>query len=211
MVRRRDAGMGSCAAIRAWHHSERAARHFKKTRTRMPVHRTVGVCHLQGVPTGAAEGAQWCLWPDPLDLPADLGGRSNRGPPRECCPGKHYQQAKDTLLIRQVVPLAAGGFPGRAEVGAGGASVRLGKIFWFASQPPAQWAESSRKLGFQTLGQMDATTAGDMALLRPEMPAPLPCGARKCEACAGGCQIWDAIPTATQPLIGNERQVAATL
>ena len=25
------------------------------------------------------------------------------------------------------------------------------------------------------------------------------------EACAGGCQVWDAITSATQPFIGNER------
>lgn len=137
-----------------------------------------------GVPTDAAAGVQFCLWPDPLDLPDDMGGRSNRGPPG----GK---QSK-ALLVRQVIPTSPG-------------VVRLGDIFWFAGEAPAQWAEASLKLGFKTRGQMDATTVGDMATLAPQLQAPLPCGPRKCEACVGGCQVWDAIPRAAQPFIGNER------
>jgi hypothetical protein len=135
---------------------------------------------------------QFCLWPDPLNLPDDMGGRSNRGPPAGQSPGKHYQQAKDTLLMRQIIPTAPG-------------VVRLGQIFWLASAVPAQWAEASQTLGFRTRGQMDATTVGDVSTLAPEMQGPLPCGPRKCEACVGGCQIWDAIPRVTQPFIGNER------
>jgi hypothetical protein len=145
-----------------------------------------------GVPTGAAQGVQFCLWPDPLDLPDDMGGRSNRGPPAECCPSKHYKQAKDTLLMRQVIPTSSG-------------VVSLGDVFWFASEAPAQWVEASQKLGFKARGQMDATTVSDMATLDPQIQKPLPCGPRKCEACAGGCQVWDAIPKAVQPFIGNER------
>jgi hypothetical protein len=114
------------------------------------------------------------------------------GPPAECCPGKHYKQAKDTLLMRQIIPTSFG-------------AVRLGNIFWFAGDVPVQWVQASQKLGFRTRGEMGATTVGDMATLGPEMQAPLPCGPRKCEACVGGCQVWDSIPSATQPFIGNER------
>ena len=113
-----------------------------------------------GVPTGAAQGAQFCLWPDPLDLPSDLGGRRNCGPPG-------HAQAKDTLLMRQVQVRSPG-------------VLQLGEIFWFAAQVPAQWAEASRALGFRTIDSMDPTTRADMATLSPEMGA-LPCGSRKCK------------------------------
>ena len=139
-----------------------------------------------GVPTSAAEGAQFCLWPDPLDLPSDEGGKRNCGPPG-------WPQAKGTLLMRQVV------------VSSDGAAVRLGEIFWFGDAVPTQWREASQALGIKTKAQMDPATISDMATLTPQLRAPLPCGPRKCEACLGGCQVWDAIPKSSQPFIGNER------
>jgi len=63
-----------------------------------------------GEPTGAAQGAQFCLWPDPLDLPKDEGGRRNCGPPG-------HKQPKDTLLMREVKGIG-----------------ELGKIFWFSNE-----------------------------------------------------------------------------
>ncbi len=138
-----------------------------------------------GVPTSAAEGAQFCLWPDPLDLPSDEGGKRNCGPPG-------WPQAEGTLLMRQVIP-------------SGGAAVLLGDVFWFGDAIPRQWREASKALGFKTKAQMDPVTVSDMATLSPQLKAPLPCGPRKCEACLGGCQVWDAIPKSSQPFIGNER------
>jgi hypothetical protein len=150
-----------------------------------------------GVPTSAAEGAQFCLWPDALDLPSDEGGKRNCGPPG-------WEQAKDTLLVRRVDLLPAGTAAGAAAAAGVAATVRLGEVFWFADAVPSQWKEASAALGFKTKAEMDPQTVGDMATLTPQLQAPLPCGPRKCEACLGGCQVWDAIPKHIQPFIGNE-------
>eukprot|EP00911_Craspedida_sp_UC1_P003025 UC1_evm7s2203 len=143
-----------------------------------------------GEPTGAAQGAQWCLWPDPLS-------------PRNCGPPSH-KQANGTLLMREVLP---GG-------GAGGIPIRLGPIFWTQAWVPNEWRAASEKLGFKTLDQMDAQTQSDVATLSAT-ESGLPCdkdlslggggGTLKCEACEGGCQRWNDIPKSTQPYIGNER------
>ena len=134
-----------------------------------------------GVPTGAAQGAQFCLWPDPINLPSDLGGRRNCGPPG-------HAQAKDTLLMRQVLVRGPG-------------VLQLGEIFWFAAQVPAQWAEASRALGFRTIDAMDPTTRADMATLSPEM-GDLPCGPRKCKhqtTAPRGPDLWPLRLATVQP------------
>jgi hypothetical protein len=137
-----------------------------------------------GVPTGAAQGAQFCLWPDPL---------SDGTEGRNCGPPGHSQDGS-SLLMRRVLP------------GIG----NLGPIFWAAEQVPADWAAASKALGIGALPAQDAQTVADVRPLSPR-EAFTPCadpatsGTLKCEACTGGCALWDAIPKATQPLIGNER------
>ena len=75
---------------------------------------------------------------------------------------------------------------------------------------PSDWKKASDELGFLTVDQMDNQTQTDMQSLQPEA-ASVPCasveedGVVKCEACTGGCQIWDDIPKDTQPVISNER------
>ena len=136
-----------------------------------------------GVPTDAAAGAQFCLWPDPL---ADAAETRNCGPP-----GRRQDGA---LLMRQVLP------------GVG----KLGPLFWAATEVPAAWAAASAELRIEALPAQAAQTVADVGRMSPHA-AFEPCadpsssGTLKCEACAGGCAVWDAIPAATQPVIGNER------
>ena len=137
-----------------------------------------------GEPTGAAQGAQFCLWPDPV---SDASEERNCGPPG-------HSQDGSALLMRRVLP------------GLG----KLGPIFWAAEKVPAAWAAASTMLGIEALPAQDAQTVADVRQLSPR-EALTPCGdpatsgTLKCEACAGGCALWDAIPADTQPLIGNER------
>tara|TARA_B110000208_G_scaffold69034_1_gene89153 strand:- start:1166 stop:2254 length:1089 start_codon:yes stop_codon:yes gene_type:complete len=103
-----------------------------------------------GVPTGAAEGAQFCLWPDPLDMSAAEGGKRNCGPPG-------HVQADGTLLMRRV--LSSGVHA-------------LGPIFWAnAKVVPKQWEKASAALGFKLLSDMDSQTKVDIATLGPEAAA----------------------------------------
>jgi predicted neuraminidase len=153
--------------------SEHAAAMFVGPPIHLNGRRYVGAS--PGTPTGAADGAQFCLWPDPLNLPESEGGKRNCGPPA-------YKQDKDTLLMREVLP----------------GLHSLGPIFWASRSVPKDWAPASKALGFKTIDQMDKQTQADVALLSPEM-ADVPCptaedGSLKCEACPGGCQIWDEIP-----------------
>jgi hypothetical protein len=144
-----------------------------------------------GIPTDAAAGAQWCLWPDPVS-------------PRNCGPPQ-FPQSTDTLLLRRVFGLHS-----------------FGPIFWASHTAPSQWAEAAKTFGIKTLSDMDAETQGDVALLRSDLPT-LPCsdpstsGSLKCEACLGGCELWNDIhvtaPPSATPIhapkpgsaVGNER------
>jgi hypothetical protein len=139
-----------------------------------------------GIPTGAAQGAQFCLWPDPLDVPG-----------RNCGPAGH-KQAKETLLMREIKP------------GIG----NLGPIFWAdkSNEVPTGWEKASAQHKFLTLREVDAQTQADVAQLYTPTPMDkLPCGPAstdgtlKCEACLGGCQLYDSIPAEMQANIGNER------
>ena len=137
------------------------------------------------------------------------GGRRNCGPPG-------HAQAQGTLLLRQVLGTAA---MRRCCALLCRASVRqvlpsglhaLGEIFWAAEHAPAEWAVASAALGFRALGEMDPQTRADVAALGPQAGAK-PCangtasGVFKCEACAGGCQLWDDVPHELYDAIGNER------
>lgn len=148
-----------------------------------------------GEPTGAADGAQFCLWPDPLEV----NGRNhtrNCGPPAN---GHHYKQFSNTLLMREV----------KAGIG------NLGPIFWAdqSNEVPSDWEAASKALGFLTLDKMDAQTQSDIAQLNAaaqtgmgELPCSPPAsGSLKCEACLGGCQLFDAIPYESQPNVSLER------
>ena len=121
-----------------------------------------------GKPTDAAAGAQFCLWPDPVT-------------PRNCGPPAH-EQANGTLLMRQVLGVG-----------------RLGDIFWAQGYVPEEWAAASKALGFKTLTDMDPTTQQDVRRLTAveefDPCGPTTDGTLKCEACMGGCQLWDSFTT----------------
>jgi len=126
----------------------------------------------------SAQGSQCCLWPDPLD-------------PRNCGPPNDVAVTYNgTLLLRRVQ-----------------ADGSLGPIFWATHRgaPPA-FAAATRVHGIRTLADMDAETQADLLILGPTKVA-VPCdpqdGTLKCEACAGGCQIYASIDHDLK--IANER------
>ncbi len=128
----------------------------------------------------SAQGSQCCLWPDPLD-------------PRNCGPPSAVAvQYNGTLLLRRV--------------GKGGAP--LGPIFWATHLGvPSAFAAASRVHGIKTLAEMDAQTRTDFAMVGAtsvKTPcAPKTDGTLKCEACAGGCQIYSGIDWTFR--VANER------
>jgi hypothetical protein len=88
-----------------------------------------------GIPTDAAAGAQYCLWPDPIN-------------PRNCGPPKFQQQVR-TLVMREV-------FPGMHT---------FGPLFWAANEVPTGWEKATAQYGLKTVNEMDAQTQGDVATL----------------------------------------------
>ena len=128
----------------------------------------------------SAQGSQFCLWPDPLN-------------PRNCGPPSkvevHYNSS---LLLR--------------EVRRGG---QLGPMFWAAPAAPVQFASATAAFHIPALPQMDSQTQADLAAVDASFAAgETPCaelkdGTLKCEACRGGCQIWDRIPFSAG--MSNER------
>eukprot|EP00040_Diaphanoeca_grandis_P018939 m.99701 g.99701 ORF g.99701 m.99701 type:complete len:474 (+) comp27180_c1_seq2:174-1595(+) len=125
-----------------------------------------------GVPTDAAAGAQFCLWPDPVS-------------PRTCGPPGHTDFI-DILLMRQVIGID-----------------ELGPMFWASANNPKQWADATQQYGIKSLADMDDQTKHDVSLLSEDLAA-LPCaqpseGTLKCEACLGGCQIWNDIHVPPPP------------
>ena len=108
----------------------------------------------------------------------------NAGPPGQ-------RQPVGTLLLRRIEGLGA-----------------LGPLFWAASAVPAGFGPASAAAGILTLGETDAGTQGDVALLRADLPL-LPCadpatgGTLKCEAVRGGAQDYEHLPAAAR--LANER------
>jgi len=88
-------------------------------------------------------------------------------------------QYQDVLLLRRVFTNSTGFF---------------GPVFWATNPPPAQFSEATLINGVLNLTEVDSITRDDVALLTPlaeETPCKVPRNATtKCEACAGGCQIW---------------------
>jgi hypothetical protein len=118
----------------------------------------------------SAQGSQFCLWPDPLN-------------PRNCGPPSkvevHYNSS---LLLREV-----------RQDG------KLGPMFWTAPDPPTQFASATAAFHIPALLHMDQQTQEDLAAVIASFThGSTPCNAAdstlKCEACAGGCQLWDSIP-----------------
>ena len=135
-----------------------------------------------GKPLDAAAGAQFCLWPEPI-------APKNCGPP--------HGKRQNGLLMREVEGVG-----------------RLGPIFWAADAAPPEWEKASARFGVRVLKDMPAETRADVAALGRLPSDRPPCdaagGTLKCEACRGGCQLYDAInlPPVDKPApsaIGNER------
>lgn len=129
-------------------------------------------------PSRAAQGAQFCLWPDALN------------PRNTVMPTKKYHEHQDDLLLREIK-----------------ADGSLGEIFW-QTESPEEWRDASRQLDFKSLSEMDAATQSAFKPLTAAAPESAFCsrnGTLKCEACSGGCQRWTEIPTETRPFLGNER------
>eukprot|EP00041_Stephanoeca_diplocostata_P019697 m.428250 g.428250 ORF g.428250 m.428250 type:complete len:491 (+) comp21375_c0_seq4:217-1689(+) len=129
-----------------------------------------------GIPTGAAQGAQFCLWPDPLN-------------PRNCGP-PGQKQATSTLLMRQV--------KGFQQLGELFWASEDPPAAWATAT--AQYG-IKRLADMDSTTQQDiATLAPDL----PTLPCgPVGGGTLKCEACIGGCQLYSDIATAaarTAPL-----------
>jgi hypothetical protein len=87
---------------------------------------------ILGPKDAAAQGSQFCLWPDPVT-------------PRNCGPPS-YAQEKDTLLMRRVL---------------GGQGV-FGPMFWATATAPPAWVGVSKILGIKTLNEMDSEVRGSM-------------------------------------------------
>ena len=119
----------------------------------------------------SAQGSQFCLWPDPLNP-------RNCGPPSDV--EVHYNSS---LLLREV----------RRDG-------KLGPMFWAAPAAPTQFESATAAFRIPSLRQMDSQTQADLAAVGTSFAAgETPCaelkdGTLKCEACRGGCQIWDSIP-----------------
>jgi hypothetical protein len=126
----------------------------------------------------AAQGAQFCLYPDGLDP-------RNAGPPGQ-------KQPEGVLMLRRVLP-ALGAY---------------GPPFWVAGGAPAGFAPAGAAAGVLALNETDAQTQLDVsALLSSATDGSVPCdssgGTEKCEACARGCQPYFPLPLADR--ISNER------
>eukprot|EP00039_Didymoeca_costata_P010303 m.138655 g.138655 ORF g.138655 m.138655 type:complete len:392 (-) comp14779_c0_seq16:2242-3417(-) len=136
-----------------------------------------------GVPTDAAAGAQFCLWPDPVT-------------PRNCGPPGR-KQLNNTLIMREIL-----GFHS------------FGPLFWASRVVPSGWEEASEMYNVSVLSNMPSEIQDDIDTLS-DTEKDVPCtrpesGNLKCEACAGGCQLYSSIniPDPSDPsksAIGNER------
>jgi hypothetical protein len=123
----------------------------------------------------SAQGSQFCLWPDPIN-------------PRNCGPPSDVAvQYSSNLLMREVLP-------------------NLGEMFWQSAEAPALFAAATKMLNIKTIVQMDSETQKD---IMPLTATDVPCessnktGTLKCEACKGGCQLWNHIPWESR--MSNER------
>jgi len=82
-------------------------------------------------------------------------------------------------------------------------------MFWAAEAAPAEFAAATAAFGIPALHSMDPQTQQDFRLLRRDFAAGrTPCSpgtdaTTKCEACAGGCQLYTSIPDSLG--MGNER------
>ena len=127
----------------------------------------------------AAQGAQFCLWPDGLDP-------RNAGPPGQ-------KQPVGVLILRRVL----------AGVGS------FGPAFWAAGGPPQGYGPGGAMASVISLNETDAQTQADVAALkRSATDGSVPCGGAgsgttKCEACAGGCQPYAPLSPADR--LANER------
>jgi hypothetical protein len=137
--------------------------------------------HINGRVYAAASSQQFCLYPDL----------------------EHFSY----LLLRQVynnitTAAASGVAAGAAPTVAG---ARFGPLFWAAPTIPAGFEEASALRGVVTVGDMDAQTQADIAMLQD--PGFAPCdparGTTKCEYCLGGCQPWNQTKNVTG--LENER------
>lgn len=78
----------------------------------------------------------------------------------------------------------------------------FGPLFWAAKSVPKGWEEASRKYGVATISGMTQQVQDDVATLsatEPTVPCESGAGTLKCEACAGGCQLWDSINLPVPP------------
>ena len=132
---------------------------------------------------GDAQGAQFCLWPDGLE-------------PRNCAtPDRPGSQPKNLLQMREIK--APGVF---------------GDTFWVYDDYPSGFESVSKMNGIKTLSQMDRQTQQDVGstLLSRGVRSGFepPCengeGTLKCEACKGGCQVYNSTGTIGHG-IANER------
>jgi hypothetical protein len=77
---------------------------------------------------------------------------------------------------------------------------KLGPMFWAAPATPKQFESATTAFNIPALPQMDLQTQADLASVSESFAAgATPCaelkdGTLKCEACRGGCQVWDTIP-----------------
>eukprot|EP00729_Bicosta_minor_P022545 gene22545-11964_t len=142
-----------------------------------PTARFNGRLFAAASPWPSPHGAQFCLWPEPVD-PRDSG------PPGQ-------SQPTGILMMREILP------------GIG----NLGQLFWTSDHPPSQYAAAAAAHNVTTLKLMDSETRNDLAVLSSKMEsvpcAPVGSETLKCEACAGGCQKYADISTKLD--LSNER------
>ena len=130
-----------------------------------------------GIPTGAAQGAQYCLWPDPVS-------------PRSCGP-PHWHDVKTGLVMREVLGFNEFGpmfwLSDEVPHGYEDASTQydIGLVRGMSAQTQSDMAP------------LKATMAGV-----PCQP-PSDTGTTKCESCAGGCQLWNDIDINCPPSAGE--------
>ena len=134
-------------------------------------------------PNMSTNSNQAALFANP---PIVINGRLYAGAsPIQMC--LYPDQYASVLLLRQVMP-GLGNF---------------GQAFWATASVPKGFEAASASHNVTTLPNMDAQTQADISTLT-QTSLSLPCapsdGTTKCEACAGGCQLWSEVSGT-----GNER------
>lgn len=130
-----------------------------------------------GQPTGASNGAQFCLWPDPINPRNTVGDKP---------------ETDGTLLMRQVLP-------GLGNFGPIFWAERSIPPLW-AEASQALGFKLVSEMDAQTQADI-VTLRPDL----PVLPCDPKSGTLKCEACLGGCPLYSKLPSELKSNTRHER------